>query len=529
VSGSGTAHAPTYDIVVPTIGRRSLHTLIEALDAMTGPPPQRVVIVDDRASPTPRLDLPPTTSIEPVVVAGRSIGPAAARNDGWRRCTSPWIVFLDDDVVPGTDWRRALSVDLAAAGPRTAAVTASITVPLPSGRRPTDAERGVAGLETAWCITADLAVRRDAIVALGGFDERFQRAYREDTDFALRLLDGGWEVADGTRRTEHPPRTGTWATSVRAQRGNADDALMRRLHGSTWRERGRAPWGTLRRHVLTTSMAFAVPLAAVAGARRIARLAAAAVAVSWAGLWWARSRPGPRTSEELARMAASSALIPFAATWWAACGWLRARWLAPMGRADRWRPERPRAVLFDRDGTLIHDVAYNADAALVRPVDGARESLDRLRSAGIATAIVTNQSGVGRGLIDRRSVDGVNERVDQLLGPFATIEVCEHAPDAGCACRKPAPGMIFHAAATLGVEPSDCALIGDIGADVQAAVAAGARAVLVPTAVTRQEEIASAPETAATLDEAVGVLLDGRVVRRQAMRSADSTIRVVRS
>jgi hypothetical protein len=64
---------------------------------------------------------------------------------------------------------------------------------------------------------------------------------------------------------------------------------------------------------------------------------------------------------------------------------------------------------------------------------------------------------------------------------------------------------------------------------VQAAVAAGARAVLVPTAVTRQEEIASAPETAATLDEAVGVLLDGRVVRRQAMRSADSTIRVVRS
>jgi hypothetical protein len=165
VSGSSTAHPPTYDVVVPTIGRRSLHTLIEALDAMTGPPPQRVVIVDDRTSPASPLELPPMTSIEPVVVAGRSIGPAAARNDGWRRCTSPWIVFFDDDVVPGTDWRRELSVDVAAVGPRTAAVTASITVPLPSGRRPTDAERGVAGLETAWCITADLAVRRDAIVA----------------------------------------------------------------------------------------------------------------------------------------------------------------------------------------------------------------------------------------------------------------------------------------------------------------------------------------------------------------------------
>ncbi len=528
MSANSATTAPTYDIVIPTIGRPSLHALIEALDAMAGQPPRHVVVVDDRRSPSAPLELPRTSSIDPVVVAGRSSGPAAARNDGWRRCTSPWIVFMDDDVVPGAQWRDELSADLAEVGPRTAAVTSAITVPMPVGRRPTDAERGVAGLETAWCITADLAVRREAIVTVGGFDERFGRAYREDTDFALRLLVGGWEVVDGHRRTVHPPRTGTWSTSVRAQRGNADDALMRRLHGPEWRERGRAPRGTLHRHVVTTSLVLAALAAAVTGGRRIARLAAAWATWRIGRLWWDRSRPGPRTTDELARMAASSALIPFAATWWTGRGWLRARRLAPRGCADRWRPERPRAVLFDRDGTLIHDVAYNGDPSLVRPVDGARESLDRLRSAGIATAIITNQSGVARGLIDRCSVDGVNERVDQLLGPFATIEVCEHAPDAGCGCRKPAPGMIFEAAGALGVDPADCAVVGDIGADVEAAIAAGARAVLVPTPVTRAEEVAAAPETVATLDDAVALLLDGRVEGGAAMRSADSTVRVIR-
>jgi histidinol-phosphate phosphatase family protein len=529
VSPPPDSREPTYDIVVPTIGRPSLHTLIEALDTMTGPAPRHVVVVDDRQAPASPLKLPPTRHIAPIVVTGTGAGPAAARNLGWRRCTSPWVVFLDDDVVPRRQWRHDLGVDLRAVGPRTGAVTASISVPLPRDRPPTDAERGVAGLESAWCITADLAVRRDALVAVGGFDERFRRAYREDTDVALRLLDAGWQIADGTRRTDHPPRNGTWRTSVRAQRGNADDALMRRLHGERWRERGHASRGTLRRHVATTVLALAVPVAALLGARRVARLAAAGVVGRMTALWWRRSRPGPRTGRELARMAASSALIPFAATWWAAHGWFRARQLAPQGRADRWRPQRPRAVLFDRDGTLIHDVAYNGDPALVRPVDGARESLDRLRSAGIATAVVTNQSGIGRGLIDRDSVDGVNQRVEQLLGPFLTIEVCEHAPDAGCSCRKPEPGMILDAAVNLGVDPDHCAVVGDIGADVQAAVAAGARAVLVPTAATRVEEIEWAPETVATLEDAVELLLAGRVVRPAAQRSADATSRAVGS
>nr|WP_246858632.1 HAD family hydrolase [Citricoccus sp. SGAir0253] len=168
---------------------------------------------------------------------------------------------------------------------------------------------------------------------------------------------------------------------------------------------------------------------------------------------------------------------------------------------------RPRAVLFDRDGTLVHDVPYNGDPALVRPVDGAREALDRVRAAGLATAVVSNQSGVARGLVSRDQVDAVNARVEELLGPFGAWQVCPHGPGDGCACRKPRPGMVLAAARALGVRPEECVLIGDIGADVEAAQAAGARSVLVPTPVTRAEEVADAPVTAPDLAAAVDLVL----------------------
>jgi histidinol phosphatase-like enzyme len=101
----------------------------------------------------------------------------------------------------------------------------------------------------------------------------------------------------------------------------------------------------------------------------------------------------------------------------------------------------------------------------------------------------------------------VNRRVEELLGPLGPWFVCPHAPDAGCGCRKPAPGMVVDAARALGLRPDECALIGDTGADVAAAVAAGARPVLVPNAVTRREEIARAPEVAPDLATAVDRLL----------------------
>ncbi|CAL9383710.1 D-glycero-alpha-D-manno-heptose-1,7-bisphosphate 7-phosphatase [Streptomyces sp. enrichment culture] len=168
-----------------------------------------------------------------------------------------------------------------------------------------------------------------------------------------------------------------------------------------------------------------------------------------------------------------------------------------------------RAVLFDRDGTLVHDVPYNGDPALVRPVEGAREAVAALRERGVRTGVVTNQSGIARGLITEADARAVNRRVDDLVGPFDVWALCPHGPDDGCACRKPRPGMILWAAGRLCTDPADCVVIGDIGADVEAAHRAGARAVLVPTPATRPAETAAAPHVAPDLTAAVRAVLDG--------------------
>jgi HAD superfamily hydrolase (TIGR01662 family) len=169
-----------------------------------------------------------------------------------------------------------------------------------------------------------------------------------------------------------------------------------------------------------------------------------------------------------------------------------------------------KAVLFDRDGTLVVDVAYNGDPDEVRPFPGARRVLDELRSRGLATGVLSNQSGIARGILTRGQVESVNARVEDLLGPFDVWEVCPHADEDGCLCRKPAPGMIHSACSRLGIDASEVAFIGDIGSDVEAARAAGARGVLVPTPLTRNEEVAAAPEVAADLEQAVAMLLRGQ-------------------
>ncbi|HEV2778900.1 MAG TPA: HAD-IIIA family hydrolase [Actinophytocola sp.] len=166
-----------------------------------------------------------------------------------------------------------------------------------------------------------------------------------------------------------------------------------------------------------------------------------------------------------------------------------------------------RAVLFDRDGTLVEDVPYNADPALVRAMPGAREALDQLRLHGVRTGVVTNQSGVGRGLLTVARLRAVNARIDELLGRFSTWQVCPHRPDEGCACRKPRPGLVLAACAALDVRPVETVVIGDTGADVDAARAAGARAVLVPNPVTRPDEIDAAPAVADNLVAAVRLAL----------------------
>jgi histidinol-phosphate phosphatase family protein len=518
-TGEAPAAPPGYVVVIPTLGRPCLQDCLDALAEAHGPLPQQVVLADDRRdTPDP---LPVTV---PAVLADRTVtvtlegrGPAAARNAGWRAAEpAEWVAFLDDDVRVGPCWRAELVTDLARQPARVAGVQGAITVPLPAGRRPTDWERGSAGLAEARWITADMAYRRRALLAAGGFDERFPRAFREDADIALRLLDQGWQLSQGTRATTHPVRPASRWASLKAQAGNADDVLMNRLHGRGWYRRagaapGRRPW-----HLLTTAALATAVLAGTAGGvtgQRGPRRALLAVAAGAGAAWLAgtaeftaaRVRPGPRTRAEVTTMVVTSVLIPPLATGY----WLRAHWQRGLQhrRVTPW-PPRPLAVLFDRDGTLIRDVPYNGRPELVEPMPGAAAAVARLRAAGIRLGVVTNQSGVARGLITAEQLAAVNRRVDELLGPFGAWAVCPHGAADGCACRKPAPLLVRQAAAELGADPADCVVIGDIGSDATAACAAGARAILVPTPVTRPEETVGTP-AAATLADAVAAVLDG--------------------
>lgn len=319
--------APAYAVVVPTLARDTLADCLAALAAAHGPGPREIVLVDDRPDPEPGalhhpLNVLGDLRARTTVLTSGGRGPAAARNTGLRAVTTPWVAFLDDDVQVGPHWCDQLAQDLAEASRDTGAVQGVIAVPLPGERRPTDWERGTAGLARARWITADMAYRTDALKQVAGFDERFTRAFREDADLALRVLDAGWRIRQGRRTTRHPVRPADRWVSLRAQRGNADDALMLRLHGPDWWHKAVAPRGRIRSHLAVTAAGVTACALAAAGRRRAAAVAALGWAAGTAEFAWTRIAPGPRTRDEVTTMAVTSVLIPPAATW----HWLSGLW-----------------------------------------------------------------------------------------------------------------------------------------------------------------------------------------------------------
>jgi histidinol-phosphate phosphatase family protein len=339
-------------------------------------------------------------------------------------------------------------------------------------------------------------------VAVGGFDERFPRAYREDSDLALRIILEGNKIAQGVRRSTHPVAKSTLMSSVKAQIGNRDDALMRRKYGGRWRAMVDEGRGRLPAHSVTTAAGATVLLSVLGGRWPIAKWAAALWAVLTAEFAVRRFWAGPPTATEAARMLATSALIPPVAV----VHRIRGEWAFRAARRDP-----PLAVLLDRDDTIIEDSPYLRDPGGVRPMPGALDALGRLRRRGLLLAVVTNQSGVAKGLITPDELHAVNGRVDEVLGPFGSWQVCVHDDGDGCKCRKPAPGMVRAAAEELGVDTTRCVLIGDTGGDVDAALSARADAVLVPTERTLGHEISDArvrARVAATLNDAVSMVLE---------------------
>ncbi|QYD67008.1 glycosyltransferase family 2 protein [Paraburkholderia edwinii] len=245
-------------------------------------------------------------------------GPAGARNAGWRIARAPLIAFTDDDTIPDPLW---LASGLAAASHANAdAVSGRIVMPLPE--HPTDYELDASGLARAEFATANVFVRRAALEATGGFDERFTAAWREDSDLHFTLLNTGYRIVRADDAiVVHPVRPARWGVSLHQQKKSAFEALLFSKHPRMYRQRIDAH-PPLRYYAIVASAACAM-IAGLAGVGALAACAAFVWASLTAGFCVQRLRHTRRDGRHLAEMAWTSLLIPFLSVYWRLYGALR--------------------------------------------------------------------------------------------------------------------------------------------------------------------------------------------------------------
>lgn len=161
-------------------------------------------------------------------------------------------------------------------------------------------------------------------------------------------------------------------------------------------------------------------------------------------------------------------------------------------------PDHSKVVVLDRDGVINEDSdEFIKSPAEWRPLPGSLEAIARLHRAGFSIVVATNQSGIGRGLFSLEMLADIHQLMLSMVtaagGHIARIVFCPHTPDDCCNCRKPAPGMLYEIAELTGCGLGNMIVIGDAARDLQAARAAGSRAILVRTGKGRATEAALAP------------------------------------
>lgn len=238
-------------------------------------------------------------------------GPAVARNAGWRAASGALIAFTDDDTIADPGWLAAGERAMAAAG--WSAVCGAVQVPAPTP--PTDHELMTLGLAKAEFVTANAIVRRSALEAVGGFDERFTRAWREDSDLQFRLMAQVGPVGRAADAVvAHPVRSERWGISLRQQRNAFFEALLFKKHPRLYRERidPSPPW---HYYAIVAATAGTVGFAAARAA--VPAAASAAVAAALVCRFAARRlQPTARNPGHVVEMLATSALIPFLSVYW---------------------------------------------------------------------------------------------------------------------------------------------------------------------------------------------------------------------
>ncbi|WP_420823351.1 glycosyltransferase family 2 protein [Trinickia diaoshuihuensis] len=319
---------PEISVVVPTWRRPAmLERCLTALVRQTlAPARYEIVVCDDGPDEATR------SLVERVADAHRARGlqvryvpvtatqgPAGARNAGWRAARAETIAFTDDDTIPDVRW---LEAGLRAMADGASAASGAIEVPLPE--RPTDYEYDASGLARAEFATANVFVRRDALIAVDGFDERFTSAWREDSDLQFSLLAAGRRIVSAPEAlVVHPVRPARWGVSLSQQRKSAFEALLYRKHPGLYRQRiaSTPPLG----YYASTAAALTAIASALAHATAIAGIGALVWLVLTLRFFLLRMRGRSLAPAHVAEMAATSVLIPFLSIYWRLRGAIRYR------------------------------------------------------------------------------------------------------------------------------------------------------------------------------------------------------------
>lgn len=316
---------PRVSVVVPTCKRPELIT--RCLDALLAQDfdaeDYEIIIVDDaNCAETRQLVMcraekarlcEHTIRYMPVT-STCSHGPAAARNAGWRAARGEIIAFTDDDCIPCQQWLKA---GVAAMVDGVAGVSGRLTVPLEGV--PTDYEYNASQLGENDFVTANCFYRRDALLAVGGFDERYTYAWREDSDLAFTLLKRRATFANAPDAlVVHPVRPAPWGISMRQQRKSMFNALLYKKHPVLYRQKIQSdpPW----HYYIIVCALPAVVIGVVSGT---AFLALAGLII-WVGMTarfcLLRLRYTSHAPRHVFEMIVTSVAIPPLAIFWRLCG-----------------------------------------------------------------------------------------------------------------------------------------------------------------------------------------------------------------
>lgn len=246
-------------------------------------------------------------------------GPAAARNAGLRVCRGDIVAFTDDDCIPGRDWLKA---GVAVFVDGIAGASGRIVVPI--SKRPTDYELNAARLELSQFVTANCFYRKKALLSVGGFDEEFSDAWREDSDLFFRLLKRQTKLVTAPDAVVvHPVRPARWGISLAQQRKNIHNALLYKKHRDLYRQRLKpiVPW----HYYIAVIGLLAALCFSIAGLRTAAFVSLAIWAAVTIGFFFKRIRNASLTFSHIVEMLVTSALIPPVSIFWRLAGALKYR------------------------------------------------------------------------------------------------------------------------------------------------------------------------------------------------------------